>query len=94
VPDQSVSDETITLLPLHRGQLKAYWALQHHRFKALRCGRRFGKTDFARTWISQGLIQGEECAWFAPHHMTWSEVYSELARTSDQSLEPPPSRRR
>lgn len=79
--------ETITLLPLHRGQLKAHWALQGHRFKALRCGRRFGKTDYARTWLSQGLIQGEECAWFAPHHMTWSEVYSDLARTLRPILE-------
>lgn len=64
---------------LHQGQAAAYWALRDHRFKALRCGRRFGKTDFAKAWISQGLVQGWECAWFAPQHMTWSEVYSDLA---------------
>jgi hypothetical protein len=46
---------------------------------ALRCGRRFGKTDFAKTWIKEGLVQGYECAWFAPQHKTWAEVYSELA---------------
>jgi hypothetical protein len=23
-------------------------------------------------------VQGWECAWFAPQHMTWSEVYSEM----------------
>ncbi len=68
----------IRLLPLHAGQLAAYAALRLHRFKALRCGRRFGKTDFAKTWIAQGLVQGEECAWFAPQHMTWSEVYPDL----------------
>jgi hypothetical protein len=71
----------ITLGTLHAGQAKAYWALQRHRFKALRCGRRFGKTDFAKIWITQGLVQGSECAWFAPQHMTWSEVYSDLADT-------------
>lgn len=32
-------------------------------------------------WISQGLIQGEECGWFAPNHMTWAEVYPELTNT-------------
>jgi hypothetical protein len=57
----------------------AHWALSGHRLKALRCGRRFGKTDFAKIWISQGLVQGWECAWFAPQHRTWSEVYSDLA---------------
>ena len=56
----------------------AYAALLKPRFKALRCGRRFGKTDFAKTWISSGILQGQECAWFAPQHMTWSEVYSDL----------------
>ena len=70
----------ISLGQLHLGQSKAHWALQPHRFKALRCGRRFGTTEFAKTWIAQGLVQGEECAWFAPQHMTWSEVYLDLAQ--------------
>jgi hypothetical protein len=70
----------ISLSELHYGQSTAHWALQPHRFKALRCGRRFGKTEFAKTWIAQGLVQGEECAWFAPQHMTWSEVYLDLTQ--------------
>jgi hypothetical protein len=70
----------VSLGQLHLGQLMAYRALQPHRFKALRCGRRFGKTEFAKNWIAQGLVQGEECAWFAPQHMTWIEVYSELTQ--------------
>jgi len=72
------SESIITLPTLHLGQVKAFVALREHRFKALRCGRRFGKTDFAKTWIMQGLTQGQECAWFAPQHMTWAEVYSDL----------------
>jgi hypothetical protein len=63
---------------MHSGQLKAFRALRPHRFKALRCGRRFGKTEFAKAWIAQGLLLGEECAWFAPQHTTWSEVYMDL----------------
>ncbi len=66
---------------MHAGQVKAYWALHGARFKALRCGRRFGKTDFGKMWIAQGLAQGWECAWFSPQHMTSSEVYSELSES-------------
>jgi phage terminase large subunit-like protein len=84
----------ISLGQLHAGQLKAHWALQPSRFKALRCGRRFGKTEFAKTWIAQGLVQGHECAWFAPQHMTWSEVYLDLAQVLgpilDSSSRSPP----
>jgi len=74
----SFSTNQIVLETLHAGQARAYWALQPHRFKLLRCGRRFGKTELAKNWIVQGLVQGWECAWFAPQHMTWSEVYAEL----------------
>jgi hypothetical protein len=72
---------------MHSGQVAAYWKLQPHRYKALRCGRRFGKTDFGKIWIGQGLVLGWECAWFAPQHMTWSEVYSEMANTFRPILE-------
>ncbi len=73
------AETQLSLGTLHSGQAAAYWALKSSRFKALRCGRRFGKTDFAKIWVSQALAQGWECAWFAPQHMTWAEVYSELA---------------
>jgi hypothetical protein len=63
---------------MHAGQVAAFKALRGHRFKALRCGRRFGKTDFGKIWIVDGLARGLECAWFAPQHNTWSEVYSAI----------------
>jgi hypothetical protein len=82
MPAQSTPQgRRISLAPLHTGQIRAHWALAPHRFKALRCGRRFGKTEFAKTWIGQGLVQGEECAWCAPQHMTWTEVFSDLGET-------------
>ena len=77
-PHRSPSRARLSLIKLHAGQEAAYWALHGHRFKALRCGRRFGKTDFAKTWITDGLLRGWECAWFSPQHRTWAEVYSEL----------------
>lgn len=76
-PGSSVS--RLYLTPLHEGQEAAYRALHGHRFKALRCGRRFGKTGLGKAWITNGLIRGCKCAWFAPQHRTWAEVFSELA---------------
>lgn len=81
MPASISSDVHIALSPFHEGQIAAYRTLQQHRFKVLRCGRRFGKTQFAQTWLAQGLLQGEETAWFSPQHRTWSEVYLELADT-------------
>ena len=77
----------ISLGRLHSGQATALRVLAPHRLKALRCGRRFGKTELAKSWISQGLVQGQECAWFAPQHRTWSEVYAELATNLRPILE-------
>jgi hypothetical protein len=80
----SVKNNTETVISLgrmHPGQVRAYWALQPHRYKILRCGRRFGKTEFAKIWIGQGLLQGWECAWLAPQHKIWSEAYMEIKGT-------------
>ena len=68
----------ISLGRLHEGQVRAYAALRESRFKALRCGRRFGKSELAKSWIMQGLVQGEACAWIAPQHMTSAEVFHDL----------------
>ncbi len=72
------SETVISLGKMHPGQIRAYWALKPHRYKILRCGRRFGKTEFAKIWIGQGLLQGWECAWLAPQHKIWSEAYMEI----------------
>lgn len=66
---------------MHAGQIAAFQALRGHRLKALRCGRRFGKTDFGKIWIADGLARGLECAWFAPQHNTWSEVHAAITDT-------------
>jgi hypothetical protein len=79
--DNSSGQVSLSIGRLHQGQVKAYRALLGHRFMALRCGRRFGKTDLAKAWIKQGLVQGEACAWFSPQHMQASEVFSELSKS-------------
>ena len=76
VPDDQVI--RISLGRLHEGQVRAYSALRGSRFKAIRCGRRWGKTELAKSWIMQGLVQGEACAWIAPQHMTSAEVFHDL----------------
>ena len=81
------SETKLSVGKLHSGQVDAYWDLHGHRFKVLRCGRRFGKTDFAKIWITEGLIRGWESAWFAPQHRTWGEVYSDLATDLQPILE-------
>lgn len=49
------------------------------RFKAVRCGRRWGKTDFIKTWIADGVAQhGYPCGIFAPDYKRMIEVYNEL----------------
>src|SRR5258706_13352137 len=51
------TEGVISLGTMHPGQIKAYWALKPHRYKILRCGRRFGKTEFAKIWIGQGYYR-------------------------------------
>ena len=70
--------ETISIGQMHAGQAVAFRALQGHRLKALRCGRRYGNTDFGKIWIADALARGQECAWFAPQHNTWSEVFQAM----------------
>ena len=48
----SPDDLRITLGRPHTGQIKAHNALCRSRFAILRCGRRFGKTEYARKWIA------------------------------------------
>jgi hypothetical protein len=73
--------QQIRLEPLHPGQARAYRALVGHRFVALRCGRRFGKTALAKSWVAHGLLQGEEVGWFAPEHKHMAEVCADLKAT-------------
>lgn len=84
----------VKLPMLHPGQVRAFWATQPSerqlgldpafannaggRFKAIRCGRRWGKTDFDKSWIGDGALKGHPCGIFAPDYKRMIEVYNEL----------------
>ena len=82
-------DVEIVLPVLHDDQVKAFliesdarggvWAGNTGRFKAVRCGRRWGKTDLMKTVASDGAAKGEIIGWFAPDWKVISEAYEEIA---------------
>lgn len=73
---------TLRLPNLHSGQITA-WS-QPGRFKALRCGRRWGKTLFGATIIADRVARGESWGIFSPGYKFTAETYNEL----DDMLEP------
>jgi hypothetical protein len=58
---------------LHAGQVEAF--KMPGRFRAGRCGRRFGKTELAQTIIEDGTIHGKSIGYFAPSYKLLSEVF-------------------
>jgi len=79
----------VTLPTLHADQARAYRLKEDARggeweqnaggrFKALRCGRRYGKSVLGETWLADGAIKGYPCGWFAPDYKKIAEVYQEL----------------
>jgi phage terminase large subunit-like protein len=77
------SDEHVIVLPsLHEGQIDAFNL--PGRFKALRCGRRWGKTQFLKTIACDFAAKGAQVGWFVPNYRYASEAYSE----NEVTLEP------
>ena len=69
--------EIVVELPtFHSDQIKA-WRLPG-RFKALRCGRRWGKDILAETVACNDVAHGKIVGWFAPDHKTNIEVFGEI----------------
>jgi len=67
---------TVYLPTLHAGQVTAYKATG--RFKALRCGRRFGKTVLMAAIACDGAARGESIGFFAPNYKILAETYNEM----------------
>lgn len=63
----------IDMPELHAGQVEAF--KMKGRFRAGRCGRRFGKTELAQTIIEDGTIRGKSVGYFAPSYKLLSEVF-------------------
>jgi len=75
-------DKTISLPRLHPGQIEAFNIPA--RFRALRCGRRWGKTAFLKTIACDMAAKGCQVGWFVPNYRYASEAYSE----NEVTLEP------
>jgi hypothetical protein len=67
----------------HPDQIKAFKVIERNRFTAVRCGRRWGKTDLAKILAAQAALQGFPAGWFAPEYKFVSEAYNELADILD-----------
>lgn len=69
----------IALPELHPGQVAAYES--PGRFKAIRCGRRWGKTKFATTLAMDTALKSWPVGWFAPEYKFLAEPYQEILMT-------------
>lgn len=74
---------TVNLPTLHPGQCGAYGVIRRNRFTAVRCGRRWGKTDLGKVLAADAAIKGGPVGWFAPDYKTSSEAFTELAEVLD-----------
>lgn len=64
---------SIQLPILHSGQVKAYHTKGRHR--AIRCGRRWGKSAFGTTISADSAGKGQLVGFFAPDYRRLSEIY-------------------
>ena len=67
---------TITAPTFHADQVRAY--LTPGRFKAIRCGRRWGKTSLGLTVACEGACRGESIGWFANEYKFLAESYNQI----------------
>lgn len=74
----------VDLPTLHPGQVAAYSVISANRYTAVRCGRRFGKTDLLKTIACDGAVKGQPIGWFAPEYKYIAEAYNEIV----EMLEP------
>ncbi len=75
------ADAVVTLPTLHASQLKAFRVYQKTQRIVIRCGRRWGKTDFDKIITCDAAIKGQLVGWFAPDYKRLSEAYNEIVTT-------------
>ena len=81
-----MNDKVVELPTLHPGQVAAYQLKdpktgKRPRFLAIRCGRRWGKTDLGKVLAADYAIKGKRVGWFGPDYRIISEAYAELLAT-------------
>ena len=58
--------------------MAAFHAYRATRRLAVRCGRRWGKTDFGKVIACDRAMKGHPVGWFAPDYKVMSEAYNEI----------------
>lgn len=66
----------IILPTLHPGQVRIW--KNRSRFNRVRCGRRWGKTEFGKAIAGSQSTKGRSVGWFAPDYKIQAEAYNEL----------------
>jgi hypothetical protein len=82
--DDHRAEKRIVLPQFHPGQIEAFNI--HARFRALRCGRRWGKTNFLKTIACDYAAKGCQVGWFVPNYRYASEAYGENEEALDQII--------
>lgn len=76
----TLHEDQVNIFRLKRDARGGEWeANAGGRFKAVRCGRRYGKSTYGETWVADGSIKTWPCGWFAPDYKRLSEVYQDLS---------------
>jgi hypothetical protein len=68
----------IAIPTLHADQVRAWDVISANRFTAVRCGRRWGKTDLDKTIACDAAVKGHPVGWFAPEYKFIAEAYAEI----------------
>jgi hypothetical protein len=71
----------VILPEMHMGQRDAFYA--RTRYQAMRCGRRWGKTDYSKILTGDRIIQGQNVGIFVPTYKIQSETYAEITEILD-----------
>src|SRR5579875_3415693 len=83
----------VELPRLHQAQWRAHrcsrdaradsderWARNSERFKAIRCGRRWGKTTYGEIVACEAALEGKTVGYFVPTYKFQTEVYNDITR--------------
>lgn len=68
----------VDLPTLHADQVRAWQVIAANDYTVLRAGRRWGKTEVAKTIAANAAIKGDPVGWFAPEYKFIAEAYNEI----------------
>ncbi len=71
----------VVLPTLHSDQVKAFRL--EGKYKAIRCGRRWGKSELAKVVVCNAAIRGQSVGWFTPDYKIQSEAFNEMVEILD-----------